>query len=139
MKKILLLIIPVLLLSILAACSTEKTKVEDLDIGEARVIIVSLEGEGAESAILKATELKQNDADEWIEQNTYSFTKGKDSYYCMVGQGGTYRVTATCQNGKEVSHLVNFKKSSIASLSFCFDELPDDGIRDLWPYTPDNS
>lgn len=133
------------LVLLLAGCGKDETPVKGSSVqivesGDRRFLLVTLEGNGADSALVRVVKAQKNDDGEYIDGEITELSRGEDGVCCGVFEtGGEYLLQVLCEDGTDLKYLFVFDESQVCSFHICLDAKESDGTRTLWPYTPHNS
>ena len=106
------------LLLLLTGCGKKTNQVSQLDLGDSRFLMVTLEGDGADNAVVEAVSMVFTEEKQWKDVETIALIPGENNIYCaLLNTGGNYRVQVTYSDETSETHLVVFDDSQVCRLT----------------------
>ena len=106
------------LLLLLTGCGKKTNQVSQLDLGDSRFLMVTLEGNGVDNAKVEAVSMVLTEDKQWKESETIALIPGEDNIHCaLLNTGGNYRIQVTYSDGTSETHMLVFDDSQVCRLT----------------------
>ena len=134
----------VLLLSLmLTMCACTRTAqpkdIETVDIGDTRMIIVTLLGSDIALSEVKVFPVEKNGSVSSDASPLLPAFDGVDTYVLTLAQGGNYILEVTNAQKQTAQYYLSMTKDTLVySFHISLTPKPESQVRPLWPQTPHN-
>lgn len=133
-----------LLLSLMltmCACArpAQPKDIETVDLGDARMIIVTLEGSDIALSEVKVFPADKNGSIPFDALPLLPSFDGIDTYVLTLAQGGNYILEVTNAQKQITQYYLSMSKDTLVySFHISLTPKPESQVRPLWPQTPHN-